>query len=77
MIGYSLNVVNANKEADQKLPGVRLGRLCIQHDIPIEQIAKKCGVSRVTIYSWFKGAVKPTASKLPTVMKLIDSLNAK
>ena len=55
MIGYSQQLVKANKKADQKLLGVQLGRHCIKKDIPVAHVAKSFGVSRTAVYAWFKG----------------------
>lgn len=55
MIGYSQQLVKANKSANQKLHGVKLGKLCIKKDIPVTVIASAVGVSRTAVYAWFKG----------------------
>lgn len=55
MIGYSQQLVKANKKANQKLIGVQLGRHCIAKDIPVAYVAKSFGVSRTAVYAWFKG----------------------
>lgn len=57
--GYSLSLLRANRAADQKLIGVRLGKYCIDNDIPVADIAETFGVSRQTVYSWFIGKYKP------------------
>lgn len=58
-IGYSQRLVLANKKADSKSVGVRLGRFCIKHDIPVAVVAGALGVSRMTIYNWFSGDTNP------------------
>ena len=55
MIGYSQQLVKANKKANQKLIGVQLGRYCIKEDIPVAHVAKSLSVSRTAVYAWFKG----------------------
>lgn len=55
MIGYSQQLVKANKKADQKLRGVQLGKYCIKNDIPVALVANAFGVSRTAVYAWFKG----------------------
>lgn len=55
MIGYSQQLVKANKKADQKLLGVQLGRHCIKKEIPVAYVAESFGVSRTAVYAWFKG----------------------
>ena len=67
--GYSQSLVFANKKADAKLIGVALGRMCIQFNISVRDVAETFGVSRVTVYSWFTGASNPRAN----VAKYIES----
>jgi hypothetical protein len=55
MIGYSQQLVKANKKANQKLIGVQLGRHCIKKEIPVAYVSKSFGVSRTAVYAWFKG----------------------
>jgi transcriptional regulator with XRE-family HTH domain len=74
--GYSLRLVQLNREADNSNLGVKLGRLCIEHDIPVAEVAKRCNVSRVTVYSWFCGNTVPQTSKLPFIKKFIETITA-
>lgn len=60
MIGYSQQLVKANKKANQKLLGVQLGRHCINKDIPVAYVAQSLGVSRTAVYAWFKGESEMT-----------------
>lgn len=53
--GYTWRLVHANKKADGRHPGVKLGRFCIERDISVRDIAEQFGVSRMTIYKWFTG----------------------
>ena len=62
-------MVKTVEQADQKLPGVQLGALCIKMSIPAAQVAIHLGVSRQTVYSWFTGRFKPKADQL---LKIID-----
>ena len=55
MIGYSQQLVKANKKANQKLLGVQLGKHCIAKDVPVIYVAKFFRVSRTAVYAWFKG----------------------
>lgn len=73
--GYSLRLLEANKEADQKKLGVRLGRLCIQHDVPVQVVANNLKVSRTTIYNWFVGSAEPHTDSRPMVESYIASLS--
>lgn len=55
MIGYSQRIVIANKNANQKMLGVKLGRLAIKLGVPVIDVANTCGVSRTAVYAWFAG----------------------
>jgi predicted transcriptional regulator len=57
--GYSQNLVKANKEANARSLGVALGRLCIRSGISVLEISRLFGVSRMTVYNWFRGASAP------------------
>ena len=46
-------------QADQSLLGVRLGRVCIDNDVSVTEMASQLGVSRQTIYNWFVGFHEP------------------
>jgi len=72
--GYSKRLVQLNNKADQSLLGVRLGRVCIEYDVPVSVIAAKIGVSRQTVYNWFCGASVPRAQR--EVQDFIDSYAA-
>lgn len=58
-VGYSLKLVHMNNEASDDLLGVRLGRVCINNDVPVIDVANRLGVSRQTVYNWFCGAKSP------------------
>jgi transcriptional regulator with XRE-family HTH domain len=77
MIGYSVETVKANRQADAKHPGVKLGRLCIKLGIPTVDVATACGVTRVTVYNWFRGEVTPSKAKLAALTALISKLQSK
>jgi len=57
--GYSQSLVYANKKASIKSLGVALGRVCIRENISVSKIADDFGVTRMTIYNWFKGDSVP------------------
>jgi hypothetical protein len=67
--------VKANQDADTKKNiGVLLGRVCIENDVPVIQVAKYFNVSRMTVYSWFVGSSVPHRSKVEKIKKLLDKL---
>jgi transcriptional regulator with XRE-family HTH domain len=57
--GYSQSLVYANKQASIKSLGVALGRVCIRANISVSEVADALGVTRMTIYNWFKGDAIP------------------
>jgi hypothetical protein len=70
--GYSYRLVKANKAADSKHIGVKLGRYCIINDIPVIQIAQQFSVSRMTVYNWFSGIVMPHKATVAKIEKLLS-----
>ena len=71
--GYSLILVKANRDADPKHIGVRLGKWCIRMNIPVSEVAQQFGVSRMTVYSWFTGASRPRKDKVDQIEKLLKA----
>jgi len=74
--GYTVRLISANKKADGRHPGVKLGRFCIDKDIPVRDVAEHFGVSRMTIYKWFIGEWYPRklhAEKIEQVVGLAVS----
>ncbi len=70
--GYSLRLRDLNMKADQRKLGVRLGKACIEHNVPVMVVAERMGVSRATVYNWFCGASAPR----PTIVSSIESFLA-
>lgn len=73
--GYSLRLIELNKQADRRLLGVRLGRVCLKHDISVADVASTLGVSRQTVYNWFIGETNPQKTIAPAVQALLVSFN--
>jgi len=57
--GYSKKFAMSNRQADQSHVGVKLGRVCIDKDIPVPHVAEYLGVSRQAVYMWFLGRAIP------------------
>lgn len=72
--GYSLRLTLLNHTADECLLGVRLGRLCIQRNRPVADVATALRVSRQTVYNWFSGVNAPRASMAEAVESYIEAL---
>lgn len=72
--GYSLRLCDLNKKADQRKLGVRLGRACIKHNVPVSVVAERMGVSRATVYNWFSGASAPQPSTVSSIESFLASI---
>jgi DNA-binding XRE family transcriptional regulator len=72
--GYTLNLVSLNKSASARSIGVKLGRTCIKHSVPVADVAERLGVSRQTIYHWFSGKSRPSEQMASKIEKLITQL---
>ena len=72
--GYSLLMADEIKSADSQLLGVQLGRVCINKDIPVSDVASFFGVSRMTVYSWFRGKTIVSGKHAEKMTKLVDKL---
>ena len=72
--GYSVKLVQLNKQADRKKLGVVLGKACIGASISVSQVAKIIGVSRMTVYNWFTGLHDPQEIYEPAIQGLLDQL---
>lgn len=45
------------QQADSSLLGVKLGRLCVEANLPVAYVSKALNVSRNTVHLWFRGQV--------------------
>ncbi len=72
--GYSLLMADEIKSADSQLLGVQLGRVCLNKDIPVSDVASFFGVSRMTVYSWFRGKSIVSGKHAEKMQKLVDKL---
>jgi hypothetical protein len=59
VIGYSQQIVCANRDADSRNTGVKLGRFCIARGIPVTDVMDFFGVSKQCVYNWFIGRHEP------------------
>ena len=74
--GYTLRIRDLNAKADKRKLGVRLGRLCIKHDVPVTVVAQRMGVTRATVYNWFCGVSAPQASAVSLIESYVASLES-
>lgn len=75
--GYSKRIIDANKKASLDSLGVRLGRLCIEKDIPVMEVAEMFNISRPTVYAWFIGRFIPRARNEAKLISVIKKLSSK
>lgn len=69
--GYTTRVDKLNKEADGSSLGVKLGRICIKHDVPVSEVSAQLGVSRQTVYNWFLGVHEPNEDLSELIKQII------
>ena len=72
--GYSQNLVQANRQASARSLGVALGRLCIRNKISVREVSETFGVSRMTVYNWFRGVHTPHGAYTDAIQRYIQSL---
>ena len=72
--GYSILMADEIKSADSSLLGVKLGRVCLNKDIPVKDVAEFFGVSRMTVYSWFRGKTLVSGIHSDKMKKLLEKL---
>lgn len=54
--------------------GMRLGRVCVEANLPAVYVAQVLGVTRMTIHNWFRGSEirKSRTDKIVVLTKLIQ-----
>lgn len=72
--GYSTLTVREIHEADADLLGVKLGKICVEREIPVADISEHFHVSRVTVYSWFRGKTVVSGKHADKMRTLIAKL---
>lgn len=74
-IGYTMKTVRLNREADQNRPGVKLGKFCIDKNIPVMDVADFFGVTRQTVYNWYIGQCDPKGQRLERIEKYLNKVS--
>jgi hypothetical protein len=72
--GYASDFINEVKAADSSKVGVLLGIACIKRDIPVTDVSQFFDVSRMTVYSWFRGKTNVPDKYREKIEKLVDKL---
>ena len=52
---YSHQFLLSLQKADGDRLGVKLGRLCVEANLPASYVAKALETSRISVYNWFRG----------------------
>ena len=73
--GYSLKLVEAIRGGDPSDPVIRLGKYCIENQVPVSDLATYFSVTRATIYNWFFGRMKPRQKRLQLLEDTLKRLN--
>lgn len=73
--GYSTGFIDAVNAADNTKVGVQLGLACITYDISVLKVAEHFGVSRTTVYAWFKGESNVPKKHHDNINKLLHTLH--
>ena len=73
-VGYSVITANEIRNANPNLLGVKLGKVCLNNNIPVKDVAEFFGVTRMTVYNWFKGRVVVSGKHVERMNKLIEKL---
>lgn len=74
--GYTIKFRQMIRDADQTKIGVQLAQVCIQNDIPVIDVAEFMGVTKMTVYHWFKGKTNVLGPHKEKVERLIQKLSA-
>jgi hypothetical protein len=73
---YTVRMIERIRSADPMHPGVKLGRLCVTHNIPVRKVSGDLGVSRPTVYGWFTGKQYPNTKYMERVKDLLLTYSA-
>jgi hypothetical protein len=73
--GYSSLFIQAVNDANPNLIGVKLAKICIKKDIPVVDVANYFKISRMSVYSWFRGERHVGDRHIDKMNKLIEKLS--
>lgn len=73
--GYSVLTIQEIKEANPNLLGVKLGKICVERNIPVKDVAEYFSVSRVTVYAWFRGKMVVSGKHVEKLQTLLRKLS--
>lgn len=71
--GYSQALVDLVATADTTTVVGQFSRYCVDCKIPVSQVAQRMGVTRATVYGWFRGCV-PRADTEAKMLKVLQKV---
>jgi hypothetical protein len=69
---YSRELIKIVEDANPNYPGVALAKACIAANLPSKYVAVALNVTRMTLYSWFRG--KPIRFKNQQIVEVFTDL---
>ena len=69
---YSQEFINQVKQQDPNESGIALAQACVGANLPAKYVAVALKVTRMTVYSWFRG--KPIRDKNRKLVELFTDL---
>jgi hypothetical protein len=69
---YSQEFVDQVKKQDPNEPGIALAQACVNANLPAKYVAVALKVTRMTLYSWFRG--KPLRHKNKQLAEVFTDL---
>lgn len=69
--GYSSTLVRIVNAADPTSPVTKFAKHCIANDIPATQVAEYFGVTKATVYFWFKGEYAPRERHVARMLRIL------
>lgn len=76
---YSDKFILSLKASDPDNPGIALGLACVNANLPAKYVADALGVTRMTVFSWFRGSPIrfKTLQRVEVFTDLVESDTAK
>jgi hypothetical protein len=76
---YSDKLIISLKQSDPDNPGIALGLACVNANLPAKYVADALGVTRMTVFSWFRGGPIrfKTLQRVEVFTDLVESDTAK
>ena len=69
---YSEKFLLEMHQADPYRAGVQLAKACVKANLPAKYVSEALGVTRMTVYSWFRG--KPIRDKNQQVVEVFTEI---